>query len=152
MTNHWADLQNAKVFLIEGSNAAENHVMAMKWIRKAQEKGAKIIHVDPRFNRTSSIADIFARIRPGADIAFLGAMINHILENELYDAEYVKLHTNALFLAKDEFGFEEGVFTGYDEDKHKYDTASWGVRPRRRDEEAEEGGRASTTRAACSRS
>ena len=75
MTNHWADLQNAKVFLIEGSNAAENHVMAMKWIRKAQEKGAKIIHVDPRFNRTSSIADIFARIRPGADIAFLGAII-----------------------------------------------------------------------------
>jgi formate dehydrogenase major subunit len=125
MTNHWADLQNAKVFLIEGSNAAENHVMSMKWIRKAQERGAKIIHVDPRFNRTSSIADIFARIRPGADIAFLGAMINHILRNELYDAEYVKLHTNALLLAKDEFGFDEGVFTGYHGDKHKYDTASW---------------------------
>ena len=72
MTNHWADLENAKVFLIEGSNAAENHPMAMKWIRKAQEKGAKIIHVDPRYNRTSNIADVFARIRPGADIAFLG--------------------------------------------------------------------------------
>ncbi len=125
MTNHWADLQNAKVFLIEGSNAAENHVMAMKWIRKAQEKGAKIIHVDPRFNRTSSAADIFARIRPGADIAFLGAMINHILRHDLYDAEYVKLHTNALLLAKDEFGFDEGVFTGYHGDAHKYDMASW---------------------------
>ncbi|ABS27240.1 Formate dehydrogenase [Anaeromyxobacter sp. Fw109-5] len=125
MTNHWADLQNAKVFLIEGSNAAENHVMSMKWIRKAQAKGAKIIHVDPRFNRTSSIADIFARIRPGADIAFLGAMINHVLANKLYDEEYVKLHTNALLLAKDEFGFDEGVFTGYHGDAHKYDTASW---------------------------
>jgi formate dehydrogenase major subunit len=125
MTNHWADLQNAKVFLIEGSNAAENHVMAMKWIRKAQEKGAKIIHVDPRFNRTSSIADVYARIRPGADIAFLSAMINHILEKRLYDKEYVELHTNALYLSNEAFGFEDGVFTGYDHEKHKYDTATW---------------------------
>ena len=98
MTNHWADLENAKVFLIEGSNTAENHPMAMKWIRKAQEKGAKIIHVDPRYNRTSGIADVYARIRPGADIAFLGAVIRLVIENGWYDAEYVKLHTNALFL------------------------------------------------------
>ena len=114
MTNHWSDLQNAKVFLIEGSNAAENHVMAMKWIRKAQEKGAKIIHVDPRFNRTSSVADIYARIRPGADIAFLGAVIRHVIEAGLYDAEYVKLHTNALLVTRAEFGFDDGHFTGYD--------------------------------------
>ena len=71
MTNHWDDLKNCKVFLIEGSNVAENHVMAMKWIRLAQSNGAKVIHVDPRYNRTSAIADIFACIRPGADIAFL---------------------------------------------------------------------------------
>ncbi|ABC81858.1 formate dehydrogenase (quinone-dependent) catalytic subunit [Anaeromyxobacter dehalogenans 2CP-C] len=126
MTNGWADLQNAKVFLIEGSNAAENHVMAMKWIRKAQEKGAKVIHVDPRFNRTSSIADVFARIRPGSDIAFLSAVINHVLQKRLYDEAYVKLHTNALLVSKDEFGFDEGVFSGYDHEKHKYDNASWG--------------------------
>src|SRR5512138_2737404 len=126
MTNHWSDLKNAKVFLIEGSNAAENHVMAMKWIRVAQERGAKIIHVDPRFNRTSSIADIYARIRPGADIAFLGAVIRLVIENGWYDAEYVKLHTNALYLVRDDFGFHEGVFSGYDAEKHKYDTASWG--------------------------
>ena len=56
MTNHWDDLKNAKVFLIEGSNVAENHVMAMKWIRLAQSNGAKVIHVDPRYNRTSAIA------------------------------------------------------------------------------------------------
>jgi len=126
MTNHWSDLQNAKVFLIEGSNAAENHVMAMKWIRIAQERGAKIIHVDPRFNRTSSIADIYARIRPGADIAFLGAVIRHVIEAGLYDAEYVKLHTNALMLTKADFAFEDGLFSGYDHEKHKYDNASWG--------------------------
>src|SRR5881394_1226623 len=126
MTNHWADLENAKVFLIEGSNTAENHVMAMKWISKAQEKGAKIIHVDPRFNRTSMIADVYARIRPGADIAFLGAIIRLVIENGWYDAEYVKLHTNAMYLARDDFGIENGLFSGYDRENHKYDTASWG--------------------------
>ncbi len=128
MTNHWIDLQNAKVFLIEGSNAAENHAMSMRWIRKAQERGAIVIHVDPRFNRTSSIADIYARIRPGADIGFLGAVIHHVLEHRLYDEEYVKLHTNALFLASDEFGFAEGFFTGYDREKHAYDTGTWAYR------------------------
>jgi formate dehydrogenase major subunit len=125
MTNHWADLQNAKVFLIEGSNAAENHAMAMKWVRKAQEKGAIVIHVDPRFNRTSSIADIYARIRPGADIAFLGAVIRHVLEHRFYDEEYVKLHTNALYRTNAEFAFTDGVFSGYDPEKRGYDTASW---------------------------
>jgi formate dehydrogenase major subunit len=128
MTNHWLDLQNSKVFLIEGSNAAENHVMAMKWIRKAQEKGAIIIHVDPRYTRTSAAADIYARIRPGADIAFLNAIINYILENKLYDEEYVKLHTNALFLSSDEFGFDDGLFTGYDEATHHYEMATWGYK------------------------
>jgi formate dehydrogenase major subunit len=126
MTNHWLDMQNAKVFLVEGSNVAENHVMAMKWIRKAQEKGAIIIHVDPRYNRTSSIADIYARIRPGADIAFLNAVINYILIHKLYDEAYVKLHTNALMISDKEFGFEEGLFTGFDEEKHKYHQESWG--------------------------
>jgi formate dehydrogenase major subunit len=125
MTNNWLDMQHSKVFLIEGSNAAENHVMSMKWIRKAQEKGAIIIHVDPRYNRTSAIADIYACIRPGADIAFLGAMINYILENKLYDDAYVKLHTNALMLASRDFGFEDGVFAGFDEATHHYEMASW---------------------------
>ncbi len=125
MTNHWLDLQNAKVFLIAGSNAAENHVMAMKWVMKAKEKGAKIIHVDPRFTRTSSVADIYARIRPGADIAYLGAIINYLVQNRLYDEEYVTTHTNALLLVKDEFGFQDGLFSGYDETGRKYDNASW---------------------------
>ena len=125
MTNHWLDLQHARVFLIEGSNMAENHAMAMKWVRKAQEKGAIVIHVDPRFNRTSSIADIYARIRPGGDIAFLNAIINYLLEHKLYDQDYIQRNTNALYLATDEFGFEDGLFTGFQETAHKYDTASW---------------------------
>src|SRR5512138_2851675 len=128
MTNHWTDLQNARVFLIEGSNAAENRAMAMRWIRRAQDRGAIVIHVDPRFNRTSSIADVYARIRPGTDIAFLGALVHHVLERRLYDEQYVKLHTNALFLTSEAFGFEGGLFTGYDPEAHKYSTATWTYR------------------------
>jgi formate dehydrogenase major subunit len=126
MTNHWADLQHSKVFLLEGSNAAENHVMAMKWIRKAQENGAVLIHVDPRFTRTSAGADIYARIRPGADAAFLNTMINYILVNKLYDEDYVTIHTNALMVGNSAFDFKDGLFSGFDEENHKYHTESWG--------------------------
>src|SRR4029450_4040374 len=128
MTNHWADLQHCKTILVEGSNVAENHPMAFKWIRKAQEDGAVIIHVDPRFSRTSATADICARIRPGADAAFLGAMINHVLVHKLYDEDYVTTHPNALFLGDEAFDFKDGVFSGYDAERHTYDTASWAYR------------------------
>ena len=126
MTNHWIDLQHCKTILVEGSNVAENHPMAFKWIRKAQENGAKIIHVDPRFTRTSTGADMYARIRPGTDAAFLNTMINHVLVNELYDEDYVTTHTNALFLGHADFDFRDGLFSGYDEEKHKYGTETWG--------------------------
>src|SRR5688572_25017751 len=125
MTNHWADLQHCKSILIEGSNAAENHVMAMKWIRKAQENGAKLIHVDPRYTRTSAGADLFARIRPGTDVALLNAMIQLVLSEGLYDEDYVKTHTNALFLGQAEFDFKDGLFSGFDQEHQKYDTQSW---------------------------
>jgi formate dehydrogenase major subunit len=126
MTNHWIDLQHCKTILVEGSNVAENHPMAFKWIRKAQENGAKIIHVDPRFTRTSATADMYARIRPGTDAAFLNSMINHILVNKLYDEDYVTTHTNALFLGHADFDFKDGLFSGFDQEKHKYVTDTWG--------------------------
>jgi formate dehydrogenase major subunit len=126
MTNHWIDLQHCKTILVEGSNVAENHPMAFKWIRKAQDNGAKIIHVDPRFTRTSAAADIYARIRPGTDAAFLNTMINYVLVHKLYDEDYVKTHTNALFLGDAAFDFKDGLFSGFDEEKHKYDTKTWG--------------------------
>ena len=127
MTNHWIDFKNAKVFLIGGSNVAENHPMALKWIQKARDNGAKVIHVDPRFTRTSSIADIYARIRPGTDIAYLGAIVNYVIKNKLYDEPYVKLNTNALYLVQDELQFSDGLFSGYKEADHKYDKQPpWG--------------------------
>jgi formate dehydrogenase major subunit len=126
MTNHWADLQHCKTILVEGSNVAENHPMAFKWIRKAQEKGAVLIHVDPRFSRTSAGADIYARIRPGTDAAFQNTVINYIIAKNLYDEDYVTTHTNALFLGDGKFDFQEGLFSGFDEDTHKYHTETWG--------------------------
>ena len=81
MTNSWTDLENAQWFLIAGSNASENHPIAMKYLMRAQEKGAKLIVVDPIFTRTAAKADLFAQIRPGTDIAYLNAMTNHILSN-----------------------------------------------------------------------
>src|SRR5262252_5336089 len=137
MTNHWVDMQHAKTVLVEGSNVAENHPMAFKWIRVAQQNGAKIIHVDPRFTRTSAAADMYARIRPGTDAALLNTMINHIIANRLYQEDFVVTHTNALFLIDPGFDFKDGLFSGYDETTHDYNTKSWGYqldgqgRPRR---------------------
>ncbi len=126
MTNHWIDLKNAKAFLIEGSNAAENHPMAMKWVMEAKNNGAKIIHVDPRFTRTSAVADIFVRIRPGTDIAFLNSIINYILTEKLYDEDFVLNHTNALMIVNEEFDFRNGLFSGYDSESLSYNNKSWG--------------------------
>ena len=126
MTNSWSDLKNAEVFLIAGSNCAENHPIAMKWILRAKEKGAKVIVVDPRFTRTASKADLFAQIRPGTDIAYLGAIINYIIEQKLYDQKYVLNYTNALIKVSKDYKSEEGLFSGYDEKTRKYAVASWG--------------------------
>ncbi len=126
MTNHWVDLKNTDCALIMGSNAAENHPISFKWLTEAREKrGAKIISVDPRFTRTSARADIYAPLRSGTDIAFIGGMMNYILQNKLYHEEYVRWFTNATFIVKDTFGFEDGLFSGYDPEKRKYDAASW---------------------------
>ncbi len=114
MTNHWIDIQNADCILIMGSNAAENHPISFKWVTKAQEKGATLIHVDPRFTRTSAKADMHANIRSGSDIAVLGGMIKYILDKDLIFKEYVVNYTNASFIIGDDYEFNDGVFAGYD--------------------------------------
>ena len=126
MTNHIVDLKNTDCALIMGSNAAENHPISMKWLLRAREnRGAKIIHVDPRYTRTSARADLYAPLRSGTDIAFLGGMIKYIIDKELYHKDYVVNYTNAAYLVKDEYGFEDGLFTGYDKEKRSYDVSSW---------------------------
>lgn len=125
MTNNWNDLKNAKLILIEGSNAAENHPMSMKWVMRAKDQGAKVIHVDPRYTRTSKISDKYVQIRPGTDIAFLNAIVQYILENDLYDKEFVTSHTNAMYKTRSDFAFNEGVFSGYSEEERKYNMDTW---------------------------
>ncbi len=126
MTNSWTDLKNTDCALILGGNPAENHPMSFKWLTKAREdRGAKIIHVDPRFTRTSAKADIYARLRPGTDIAFMGGMINYILQNNLYNKDYVLAYTNAATVVVPEYKFENGLFSGYNPETRKYNQDSW---------------------------
>jgi formate dehydrogenase major subunit len=130
MTNHWIDLKNSDVILINGSNAAENHPISFHWVTKAMaERGATLIHVDPRFTRTSAKADIHAHIRSGADIAFYGGMIKYIIDNKLYDQEYVVKYTNAPFIVSSDFAFNDGLFSGFDPAKKAYDRKSWSFAP-----------------------
>jgi len=109
-----------------GSNAASNHPISFKYVTEAMGRGAKLISVDPRFTQTSSKADIYASLRSGSDIAFLGGMIKYILDNNLIQEKYVRYYTNASFLVNPEFklpGDNEGVFSGLMD--AKYDKSSW---------------------------
>jgi formate dehydrogenase major subunit len=125
MTNHWIDIGNSDCILIMGSNAAECHPISFKYVVEAMEKGAKLISVDPRFTRTSAKADIFTALRSGTDIAFLGGMIKYILDNKLYNKEYVAAYTNAPFIVGKAFDFKNGLFSGYNKKTRKYDKSKW---------------------------
>jgi len=121
-------LQNADCIVIEGSNMAENHPVGFQWVMKAKERGAKIIHVDPRFTRTSAVADIYAALRPGTDIAFLGGLIHYILENNRYFHEYVLEYSNAALVINDDFQDTEdldGLFGGWKPEDAEYDFDAW---------------------------
>jgi formate dehydrogenase major subunit len=125
MTNHWIDIGNSDCILIMGSNAAENHPISFKYVVQAMQKGAKLVSVDPRFTRTSAKADIYAPLRSGTDIAFLGGMIKYILDNGLYNEEYIRAYTNAAFVLGEGFDFKDGLFSGYDPKTRKYDKSKW---------------------------
>jgi formate dehydrogenase major subunit len=126
MTNTWQDIKNANVVVVMGGNAAEAHPCGFKWVIEAKiENGAKLVVIDPRFTRTASVADVYAPIRPGTDIAFLSGLIRYLLEKDQIQHEYVRAYTNASLIVKDGFGFEDGLFTGYDEEKRVYDKSSW---------------------------
>ena len=101
MTNSWTDIKNADLIIVMGGNAAEAHPVGFKWVVEAmQKRKARLISVDPRFNRTSALADLYAPIRNGTDIAFLGGVINWLLSNDKIHHDYVKFNTDATFLTK----------------------------------------------------
>ena len=129
MTNHWIDIANSDCILIMGSNAAENHPISFRWVLKAKDSGATLIHVDPRFTRTSTQADMYAPLRSGTDIAFLGGMIKYILENDKYFKDYVVNYTNAAYIVGEKYGFKDGLFSGFSTEKKSYDASTWAFEP-----------------------
>jgi formate dehydrogenase major subunit len=122
------DLVNADAILIVGSSMAEAHPVGFRWVIKARERGALVIHVDPRFSRTSAHADLWAPIRAGSDIAFFGGLINFVLTHNRIFRDYVLAHTNASMLVREDFkGPEEldGLFSGWQPSSRSYDTTTW---------------------------
>ena len=130
MTNGWVDIKNADVVLAMGGNPAENHPCGFKWAIEAKKtRGAKLVVVDPRFTRTAAVADVYAPIRPGTDIAFLNGIMRYAMANNLVHEDYVKIHTNAPYLISEKFKFDDGLFSGFDEAKGEYDKTQWAYEP-----------------------
>jgi formate dehydrogenase major subunit len=126
MTNHWVDIKNADLVMVMGGNAAEAHPCGFKWVIEAKkDRKAKLVVVDPRFTRSAAVADYYAPIRAGADIAFLGGVVNYLLSNDKIHHDYVKSYSNASFLMNPDFKFEDGLFSGYNAEKRSYDKATW---------------------------
>src|SRR5216683_834710 len=129
MTNGWVDMKNTDMMLIMGGNPAENHPCGFKWpVEAKRTRNAKIISVDPRFTRTSAVADLFCQIRAGSDIAFLGGVIRYAIENNRIAKEYLVNYTNAGFIVKSDFKLPadtDGVFSGFDAKSQSYDKSTW---------------------------
>ena len=122
------DLANSDVCVIMGSNMAENHPIAFRFVVEAQRRGAKVIHVDPRFTRTSALADLYAPIRSGSDIAFLGGIIRHLIEGDLWFKEFALAYTNIAHIIDEGYVDSEdgdGVFSGFDPTTGSYSEESW---------------------------
>jgi formate dehydrogenase major subunit len=127
MTNGWIDIKNTDVMLIMGGNPAENHPCGFKWPIEAKlQRNAKMIVVDPRFTRTAATADLFLQIRAGADIAFLGGLINYAIQNGRIAHDYLVHFTNASFLVREGFKLpEDGLYSGFDAESQRYDQSTW---------------------------
>jgi formate dehydrogenase major subunit len=127
MTNGWVDIKNTDMMLIMGGNPAENHPCGFKWaIEAKRNRNAKMIVVDPRFTRTAATADVFLQIRAGADIAFLGGLINYTIANNRVAKDYLVNYTNASFLVKEGFQLpEDGLYSGFDAATRTYDPSTW---------------------------
>jgi formate dehydrogenase major subunit len=127
-TTFQQDLQNSDCIVIMGSNMAEAHPVGFQWVVEAKQRGARVFHVDPRFTRTSALADRHVPIRAGSDIAFLGGVVNYILENGREFREYVEKYTNANVIIHEEFKDTEdldGLFSGFHEEERAYYVESW---------------------------
>ena len=122
------DLANSDVIVVMGSNMAENHPIGFRFVMQAKARGATLIHIDPRFTRTSAMADIHASVRSGSDIAFLGGLIHYVLKHDLWFRDYALAYTNIAKIITDEYVDAEdgdGLFSGFDPANGSYKTDSW---------------------------
>jgi formate dehydrogenase major subunit len=127
-TQSLQDMANADCVVIQGSNMAECHPVGFQWVEEARSRGAKVIHIDPRFTRTSAVADKHIPIRAGSDVVLLGALINYVLANDLWFKDYVVAYTNAATLVNEDFRDTEdlgGLFSGFDSERGNYDLSTW---------------------------
>ncbi|MCU1353205.1 MAG: formate dehydrogenase, alpha subunit, partial [Acidimicrobiales bacterium] len=127
-TTFMQDLQHSDCIVVQGSNFAECHPVGFQWVMEAKARGATLIHVDPRFTRTSALADLHVPLRAGSDIALLGGLINHVLSEDKWFHDYVLSYTNASTILREDFRDTEdldGLFSGFDPEKRHYDPASW---------------------------
>src|SRR6476661_2645488 len=128
------DLANSDCIIEMGSNIAENHPVGFRFVVEAQRRGATVIHIDPRFTRTSALADIYAPIRSGSDIAFLGGMIRHILENDLWFRDFALEYTNLAHIIEDGYQDPEqldGLFSEFDRESSSHEHDTWQYKGRR---------------------
>src|ERR1700727_127691 len=124
-------MANSDCILFMGSNMAEAQPVGFRWPMKAKEKGATLIHVDPRFTRMSAVCDLYVGIRSGSDIAFLGGLVNYVLSNDRWFHEYVLAYTNASTIIEEGFRDTEdlaGMFSGFDPQHESYNAKQghWG--------------------------
>jgi formate dehydrogenase major subunit len=127
-TTFMQDLQNSDCIVIQGSNFAEAHPVGFQWVMEAKARGATVIHVDPRFTRTSAVSDIHVPLRAGSDIAFLGGIVNHVLSTGSYFRDYVLKYTNASTILREDFRDTEdldGLFSGLDAETRAYGHDTW---------------------------
>jgi formate dehydrogenase major subunit len=127
MTNGWIDIKNTDMMLIMGGNPAENHPCGFKWPIEAKlQRNAKMIVVDPRFTRTAATADLHVQIRAGSDIAFLGGLIDYVIQNNRIAWDYLVNYTNASFIINDGFKLpDDGLYSGFDAAAQLYDKSTW---------------------------
>lgn len=121
MTNHWVDMKNANLIIVMGSNAAEAHPVGFCWAMEAKiHNNAKLIVIDPRFTRTALVADFYTLVRSGTDIVFLSGVLRYLMTSNKINRKYIEDYTNASLLVREDFTFEDGLFSGYDAENRMY--------------------------------
>src|SRR5699024_5748787 len=121
-------MANADLVWVQGSNMAEAHPVGFQWVAEAKQRGANLIHDEPRFTRTSALSVKHVHIRAGSVVVLLGCLIHHMLENDLWFEDYVVHYTNAAHLIDEGFAGPEdldGLFSGFDEETGGYDKTTW---------------------------